>query len=186
MRKNLRIHSFEEVIKVDKQDTGFVLKTVNQYNEQRIYQCTYCVIATGYYGQPNYMGIPGENLRKVHHYFKEAHPYYQQDVVVVGGKNSAVDATIELHKAGANVTVLYRGNEYSKSVKPWILPEFASLVNNEKVTMEFNAQLHEITQHDITYTVNGKSKTINNDYVFAMTGYQPNQQFLKNVGIAID
>lgn len=186
MRKNLRIKSFEEVIKVDKQNDQFFLKTKNQHDEENVYQSSYCIIATGYYGQPNYMGIPGEELSKVSHYFKEAHPFYQQDVAVIGGKNSAVDATIELQKAGANVTVLYRGSEYSKSVKPWILPEFASLVNHGKVKMEFNAEVNEITTHEITYTVNGNRITIDNDYVFAMTGYQPNQNFLKNIGITID
>ncbi|WP_018934333.1 YpdA family putative bacillithiol disulfide reductase [Gracilibacillus lacisalsi] len=186
IRQNLRINSFEEVYKIEKTDNGFQLETKNQHNEKRKYHTTYCIIATGYYGQPNYMGIKGEELDKVSHYFKEAHPFYQQNVAVIGGKNSAVDATIELHKAGANVTVLYRGSEYSSSVKPWILPEFASLVKHGKVKMEFNATIEEITKDEVTYLVNGEKKSIKNDYVFAMTGYQPNQGFLKQVGITID
>ncbi|WP_163582773.1 YpdA family putative bacillithiol disulfide reductase [Gracilibacillus saliphilus] len=186
IRKNLRINSFEEVYKIEKTDNGFQLETKNQHNEIRKYHTTYCIFATGYYGQPNYMGVKGEELDKVSHYFKEAHPFYQQNVAVIGGKNSAVDATIELHKAGANVTVLYRGSEYSSSVKPWILPEFASLVKHGKVKMEFNATIEEITKDEVTYLVNGEKKSIKNDYVFAMTGYQPNQGFLKQVGITID
>ncbi|SFL84543.1 thioredoxin reductase (NADPH) [Gracilibacillus orientalis] len=186
IRKKLRINSFEEVIKMVKTDNGFQLETKNQNNETNSYQTKYCIIATGYYGQPNYMGVKGEELDKVHHYFKEAHPYYQQNVTVIGGKNSAVDATIELHKAGANVTVLYRGSEYSPSVKPWILPEFASLVKHGKVKMEFNATVEEITKDEVIYRVNDKRKSVANDYVFAMTGYQPNQSFLKQTGITID
>ncbi|GAE91340.1 thioredoxin reductase [Gracilibacillus boraciitolerans JCM 21714] len=185
-RKKLRINNFEEVTKLEKENNQFILETVNPQNENHTYQCTYCIIATGYYGQPNYMGIKGEKLNKVFHYFKEAHPFYQQDVVVIGGKNSAVDATIELHKAGANVTVLYRGSEYSTSVKPWILPEFASLVNHGKIKMEFQAAVEEIKEHELVYRVNNERKRINNDYVFAMTGYQPDQEFLKKVGISID
>ncbi|WP_208587821.1 YpdA family putative bacillithiol disulfide reductase [Gracilibacillus suaedae] len=186
IRKNLRINSFEEVTKIEETDDGFQLETKNQHNEINKYHTTYCIIATGYYGQPNYMGIKGEELDKVSHYFKEAHPFYQQNVAVIGGKNSAVDATIELHKAGANVTVLYRGSEYSPSVKPWILPEFASLVKHGKVKMEFNATIEEITKDEIIYLVKGEKKSVKNDYVFAMTGYQPNQRFLKQVGIKID
>ncbi|WP_066193159.1 YpdA family putative bacillithiol disulfide reductase [Gracilibacillus timonensis] len=186
VRKNLRINSYEEVIELQQLDHGFALETVNQHGETKRYHSDYCIIATGYYGQPNYMGIEGEGLSKVSHYFKEAHPFYQQNVVIIGGKNSAVDAGIELHKAGANVTVLYRGNDYSSSVKPWILPEFASLVKNNKIDMEFNATIDKITKHDLTYTVNGETHTIANDYVFAMTGYQPNQQFLKAAGVSIE
>ncbi|WP_058307559.1 YpdA family putative bacillithiol disulfide reductase [Gracilibacillus massiliensis] len=186
IRKKLRINSFEEVTSIIKENNQFTIQTINQHKEKYTYQSTYCIVATGYYGQPNYMGIKGEELEKVFHYFKEAHPFYQQDVTVIGGKNSAVDATIELHKAGANVTVLYRGNDYSPSVKPWILPEFASLVKHGKVKMEFNATVEEITEHKLIYQVDNERKTIKNDYVFAMTGYQPNQRFLKQIGIAID
>lgn len=85
------------------------------------------------------MGVPGEDLPKVFHYFKEGHPYFDKDVVVIGGKNSSVDAALELVKSGARVTVLYRGNEYSPSIKPWILPEFEALVRNGTIRMEFGA-----------------------------------------------
>ena len=88
---------------------------------------------------PKLMNVPGEDLPKVFHYFKEAHPYFDKDVCVIGGKNSSVDAALELVKAGARVTVLYRGKEYSSSIKPWILPEFESLVRNGTIKMEFNA-----------------------------------------------
>ena len=99
------------------------------------------MIATGYYDHPNYMNVPGEDLPKVSHYFKEAHPYFDKDVCVIGGKNSSVDAALELVKAGARVTVLYRGKEYSSSIKPWILPEFEALVRNGTIKMEFNSHI---------------------------------------------
>ena len=97
-----------------------------------MYECKFLTVATGYYGQHNTLDVKGADLSKVKHYFKEAHPYFNQDVVVIGGKNSAVDAALELEKAGANVTVLYRGDRYSAAIKPWILPNFESLVNHEK------------------------------------------------------
>lgn len=181
-RKKLRINRFERVEKVTKQpNKRFMIQT-----DKCTYESTYVVIATGYYDQPNYLDIPGENLGKVYHYFKEGHPFFDMDVAVIGGKNSAVDAAIELHKAGARVTVLYRGKEYSKSVKPWILPEFDSLVRNEHVKMEFEANVIEIKEKTITYMVKDKRKMIENDFVFAMTGYHPDHGFLVNMGVSID
>jgi thioredoxin reductase (NADPH) len=180
-RKKLRIHRFETVHKVVKRDGGFTVST-----SKGTYRSKSIVIATGYYDNPNYMGIPGEDLEKVFHYFKEAHPFFDTDVVVIGGKNSAVDAALELNKAGARVTVLYRGSEYSKSVKPWILPNFDALVRNGEVIMEFNACVDEITNSSVIYNVNGEEKEVKNDFVFAMTGYHPDHSFLTKMGIEID
>lgn len=180
-RKEIRIHRYEVVTQVEKHKSDFIVTTSKgQYNTP------YVIIATGYYDHPNYMNIPGENLEKVHHYFKEAHPFFDLDVTVIGGKNSAVDAAIELNKAGARVTVLYRGSEYSKSVKPWILPEFDSLVRNEAIQMEFNANVVEIKEKSLIYDVNGIKKEIKNDFVFAMTGYHPDHRFIQNMGVNID
>lgn len=185
-RKELRVNPFERVIQVIKGDQCFRVKTVQTATgKQMEYEAQNVIIATGYYDQPNYMDIPGESLEKVMHYFKEAHPYFNKNVLVIGGKNSAVDATLELYKAGANVTVLYRGETYSKSVKPWILPEFDALVRKDKVKMEFNAKVSEITDTKVFYEVNGEKKSIDNDFVFAMTGYKPDHGFLKQAGIAI-
>ncbi len=185
-RKKLRINSFEEVTSIDKKSNSFILETVNYDKEINQYKAKYIVIATGYYGQPNRMEIKGEELNKVSHYFKEAHPFYQKEVCIIGGKNSAVDAAIELQRARAKVTVLYRGQDYSPSVKPWILPEFVSLIKHGKIKMEFNADLLEITRDKVIYEVDGKKKELDNDFVFAMTGYQPNQSFLKDIGITVD
>src|SRR5699024_611516 len=112
--------------------------------------------------------------------------FYNKNVVVIGGKNSAVDTTLELHKAGAHITVLYRGDQYSKSIKPWILPEFDSLIRKEIVHMEFNAHTTEINQDKVIYTGGNETKEIVNDFVFAMTGYKPDHQLLKNTGIFVD
>src|SRR5699024_11299229 len=102
--------------------TAYEIETCLEFRRVLFRSADYVIIATGYYDQPNRLGIPGEELAKVSHYFKEAHPYFHKDVVIIGGRNSAVDAALELHKAGANITVLYRGNTYSNSIKPWILP----------------------------------------------------------------
>jgi thioredoxin reductase (NADPH) len=180
-RKNLRINAYEQVMKVEKSIEGFTVNT-----SKGTYHARYIIIATGYYDHPNYMNVPGENLPKVFHYFKEAHPYFDKDVCVIGGKNSSVDAALELVKAGARVTVLYRGGEYSPSIKPWILPEFESLVRNGVISMHFNAHVKEITETTVVYLQDGKEISIANDFVFAMTGYHPDHQFLKAIGVQID
>ncbi|SFC44425.1 thioredoxin reductase (NADPH) [Bacillus sp. OV322] len=181
-RKNLRIHSFEHAESIKKQNNGtFLVQTSKQQ-----YQANKIVVATGYYDNPNYMCIPGEDLPKVHHYFKEGHPFFNQDVLVIGGKNSSIDAALELVKAGARVTVIYRGLEYSPSIKPWILPEFEALVRNGTINMEFGSVVDEITENTVSYHTGDVKKTLKNDTVFAMTGYHPDHSFLMSMGIGID
>jgi thioredoxin reductase (NADPH) len=181
-RKNIKVNAYEIVTKVVKQDgkNFLILTNKNQYTAK------YVIIATGYYDNPNFMNIPGEDLPKVLHYFKEAHPYFDKDVVVVGGKNSSVDAALELVKAGARVTVIYRGKEYSPSIKPWILPEFDSLIRNGVIRMEFQSHVKEILDDKVIYTRDEQVFEIKNDFVFAMTGYHPDHDFLEAMGVQID
>ncbi|PED08054.1 YpdA family putative bacillithiol disulfide reductase [Bacillus pseudomycoides] len=185
-RKGVRVNAFERVEQVQKDGGFFRVSTTKRDGNTETYAAKYIVVATGYYDNPNYMNVPGEKLEKVSHYFKEGHPYFDRDVVVIGGKNSSVDAALELVKAGARVTVLYRGGEYSQSIKPWILPEFEALVRNGTIQMQFHAHVKEITEHTLTYTSNGESFTIQNDFVFAMTGYHPDHSFLTKIGVEID
>ncbi|WP_096270482.1 YpdA family putative bacillithiol disulfide reductase [Paucisalibacillus globulus] len=182
-RMDLRVQAFEKVTSIKKIDNEFRIETEKFSGEKLGYLANHVIIATGYYDQPNYMNIPGENLPKVMHYFKEGHPYYNKNVVVIGGKNSAVDAALELHKAGAKITVLYRGDSYSKSIKPWILPDFDSLVRKDIILMEFNAIVTQITNEYVYYQVHGKEKRLDNDFVFAMTGYRPNFDLIKEIGV---
>lgn len=185
-RKALRINAFEKSEQITKRDSVFEIITVNRQNIQKKYSSQFVIMATGYYDQPNYLHVPGEELPKVSHYFKEAHPYYNKNVVIIGGKNSAVDAALELHKAGAKVTVLYRGNSYSKSIKPWILPGFDSLVKNDMINLVFQANVTKITEDAVYYDVDGQEIKVQNDFVFAMIGYQPDIQFLHELGIRTD
>ncbi|WP_026673012.1 YpdA family putative bacillithiol disulfide reductase [Alkalihalobacterium bogoriense] len=181
-RKKIHVQTYEKVLLVEKQqDHRFIVTT-----SKGTYESKAVVIATGYYDNPNYMGVPGEDLEHVFHYFKEAHPYFRKNVVVIGGKNSAVDAALELQNAGANVTVLYRGEDYSSSVKPWILPEFVSLIKNEKINMKFKANVKEITDKIVRFEVEGQIQEVVADFVFAMTGYHPDHSFLKKMGVTVD
>ncbi|WP_117169337.1 YpdA family putative bacillithiol disulfide reductase [Paraliobacillus sediminis] len=185
-RRDLRVNSYERVVKVLRQSDDFLLYTETNTGLKNVYKTHSVIVATGYYDQPNLLGIKGEELSHVSHYFKESHPYYNKNVVVIGGKNSAVDAALELHNAGAHITVLYRGSDYSNSIKPWILPEFVSLANKGTITMEFNATITEIKEKTVDYSVDNQSKQVKADFVFAMTGYQPDQSFLKEMNIEVD
>ncbi|MGW7975885.1 YpdA family putative bacillithiol disulfide reductase [Staphylococcus xylosus] len=177
----LRINAFEEVLTVKKINNRFTITTTKD-----VYQCRFLTVATGYYGHHNQLEVEGAELPKVMHYFKEAHPYFDQNVVIIGGKNSAVDAALELEKAGANVTVIYRGSDYPKAIKPWILPNFESLVRHEKINMAFESNVTKITEDSVIYEQNGQTFEIANDYVFAMIGYHPDYEFLQSIGIEIN
>lgn len=179
--KKLNVNRFESVKSVKKTDGLFHVLT-----DKDSYETPYVVIATGYYDHPNYLNIPGESLPKVHHYFKEGHPFFDLNVLVIGGKNSAIDAALELNKAGAHVTVIYRGNDYSPSIKPWVLPEFLGLVREGEITMHFNTEVKEIKENEVIIEIEGQQETIANDVVFAMTGYHPDHRFIREMGVEID
>ena len=179
-RSGVNVHPFETVERVEK--NGLFSVTTSKAK----YQAKYVIAATGYYDQPNKLEVEGANLPKVMHYFKEGHPYFDQDVLIIGGKNSAVDAALELHKAGSRVTVSYHGTSYSKSIKPWILPEFDGLVRGGEITMLFDSMVDKITDASVELTVNDQKETIPNQFVFAMIGYHPDHQFLESMGISID
>lgn len=180
-QKNLQINTFETVEKVTRMDASFRVDT-----SKGSYEAPHIILATGYYDQPNLMDIPGEELPHVSHYFKEGHPYFQKQVVVIGGKNSAIDAALELNKAGASVQVVYRGTDYSPSIKPWVLPEFEGAVKQGEIQMHFDTEVLKITESEIIVSQNGVEKKLPADFVFAMTGYHPNRYFLHALGIEFD
>ncbi len=181
-RMGLRINRFETVNEILRSQAGlFHVQT-----SKGLYSANQIVIATGYYDHPNALNVPGDKRSKVQHYFKEAHPYFDTDVAVIGGKNSAVDAAIELQKAGARVTVFYRGSNYSSSIKPWILPQFEALVKNGTVDIVFESEVTRIEEDKIYYSYQGHEHDLKNDFVFAMIGYHPDHPFLKKMGIRID
>lgn len=179
--KNIQVNRFEKVQSVVKNNDLFTVTS-----EKETYETPYVVIATGYYDHPNYLNIHGEQLPKVFHYFKEGHEFFDTDVLVIGGKNSAIDAALELNKAGARVTVAYRGSEYSPSIKPWVLPEFEGVVKTGEVDMLFNTNVLEIREHEVVLEVEGQEKIVKNDFVFAMTGYHPDHSFIKAMGVDIE
>lgn len=185
-RTGLNVKPFETVETVVRTENGFSVRSRHDRDGVKERLADYVILATGYYGRPRTLDVPGEDLPHVSHYFKEAHPFYRQRVTVIGGKNSAVDAAIELEKAGAHVTVLYRGDSYSPSVKPWVLPTFESLVRHDKVRLEFEADIVRIEPTHVVYRQHGEELRIETDHVLAMTGYLPDHGLFAKAGVQVD
>ncbi len=179
----LNLRMFENVEAVTGQSGGFSIQTGNG----RAYTAANIVLATGQYDRPNMMGIPGEELNKVSHYFTEAHSFYKKKVVVIGGKNSAVEASLELYKAGADVTLIHRHDDFGQSVKYWILPDIRNRIKENKITAHFNTEVKEIRENSIIIEDgSGKQTAFENDFVFALTGYNPDTAFFRKLGIGIE
>lgn len=176
----LHINVYEKVNQVSKNDTTFLIETnKNKYKAKKV------IIATGFYDLPKTLNIPGENLPKVTHYFKEAHPYAMQNIVVVGASNSAVDAALEIWRKGGNVTMVVRGETIGERVKYWVRPDIINRIEEGSIKAYFNSELKGIQdKHVIINTPNGEL-TIDNDFVIALTGYLPNFEFLKAIGIQL-
>jgi thioredoxin reductase (NADPH) len=177
----LDIRQYEHVESISGHDGAFVTHT-----SRGEYQSKKVILSTGYYDLPTRLNVPGEDLPKVIHYYKEPHPYYNHDVVVVGAKNSAALAALELHWSGARVTLVHRGESISKSVKYWIKPNIENRIKSGEIPAHFHSRLVEIREDSVRIATPGGEKTLANDFVFAMTGYQPDVQFLEAHGIRFD
>lgn len=176
--KDINIRTYEKVINIEKA-TFFQVETSKQ-----IYFAKNVIIATGFYDIPNLMDIPGEDLPKVRHYYTEPYPYAFQNVVVIGSSNSAVDAALEIYRKGGNVTMIIRHNEISKSVKYWVKPDIENRIREGSIQAFFGAELLEIKEHSVVFkTKNQEIREIENNFVLAMTGYLPDFDFLKTIGV---
>ncbi|MEW9698704.1 YpdA family putative bacillithiol disulfide reductase [Paenibacillus sp. SI8] len=184
-REQLRIHSYEEVVHIERIAGGYRVHTEDQFGKKGSYPTRYVVIATGYFDHPNMLGIPGEELPKVTHYYKEAHPYSGQKVAIIGGNNSAVDAAMDLLRVGAEVTVIYRGSHFSANIKPWVRPIFESMVNKGRIQMWFDSQVERIEEHAVIVRRGSEQAALENDFVLALTGFRPDRKLLTSLGVAI-
>jgi thioredoxin reductase (NADPH) len=181
----LDVRQYERVLGVEGGDGEFTVHTVDRHDCPQEYGARKVIFATGYYDVPNRLEVAGEELSKVMHYYKDAHPYYDTDVAVIGGKNSAAIAALELHWNGARVTVIHRGEGYSSSVKYWIKPNIENRVKSGEIQAFFRSRVSEIRPREILIETPGGIKTIPNDFVFALTGYRPDLEFLAQHGITL-
>jgi thioredoxin reductase (NADPH) len=181
----LEIRQYENVESLSGADGKFLIHTRDSISAERQYGARKVVIATGFYDLPNMMGIPGEGLPKVHHYYGEPHPYFDADVVVIGAKNSAAIAALELWRHGARVTLVHRGPVIHQKVKYWIKPDIENRIKNGEIAAYFNTTVKEITPSTIVLNSPQGEFTVKNDFVLALTGYHPDLDFLRQTGIEI-
>jgi bacillithiol disulfide reductase len=182
----LDVRQYHLVEKVSGADGDFVVQIADRFGRCSELHARKLAIATGYYDLPNIMGIPGEELSKVHHYYDDPHPYFDTDVLVIGGKNSAAIAALELWRHGARVTLVHRGPEMHRHVKYWIKPDIENRIKHGEINAYFRTRVLEITPDKVHLETPEGRETLKNDFVFALTGYHPDFDFLERLGITCE
>ncbi|MEX0995972.1 MAG: YpdA family putative bacillithiol disulfide reductase [Flavobacteriaceae bacterium] len=177
---NLNIHLFEKVISSEKENELFIIES-----EKTTYRSKNLIVATGFYDIPNKLNVPGEDLDKVTHYYKEAHFYTMQKVIVVGASNSAVDAALEIWQKGGKVTMVVRGESIGRRVKYWVKPNIENRIKEDSIKAYFNSEIKEIRESEVLLQTPEGEVVLENDYVVALTGYQPNFSFLESLGVQL-
>ena len=176
----LKIHLYEDVIKVDGDDGDFKVHTdKNSYSAKKV------ILATGFYGQENRLNIPGEELSKVTHYYDDPHRYTWQNIVIVGGGNSAADAALETWRCQANVTLVVRYPSLKPSIKYWVKPDIDNRIKEGSINAYFESELTEIRKSEVDIQTPDGLVTIPNDFVLAMTGYHPHFGLMQKLGIQL-
>ena len=183
----LPVHLYERVTAVEGTDGAFQVLTLSERGRRNGYETRKVVFATGYYDLPNLLGIPGENLPKVSHYYTSGHAYYKRKVAVIGGANSAAEAALDLYRHGAEVTLIHREAELGRNIKYWVRPDIENRIKEGSIRALFQSEVKEVTE-DWIRVGNGAAETLQleNDFVFAMTGYHPDFGFLSAAGVQID
>lgn len=185
-REQLRVHVYETVLSAEQCDGGYQVVTRDRFGREHRYSCKNLIIATGYFDHPNRLNVPGEELPKVSAFYREAHPYSGMKVAVIGGNNSAVDASMELERAGAHVTVICRRPELSDKVKAWTRPVFESLVEKGRIQVMYNSTVEAIEETAIHVRTEEQVVSLENDYVFSLIGFRPDRTFLHSLGVKTD
>ncbi|HYX68941.1 MAG TPA: YpdA family putative bacillithiol disulfide reductase [Terriglobales bacterium] len=176
---------YQRVEQVNGHDGDFHVLTQDRHGQSHQYHARKLVVATGYYDLPNLLGVPGEELPKVFHYYREPHPFYGMDVLVVGGKNSAAEAALDLWRHGAHVTLAHRGPALHEHIKYWVRPDLENRIKNGEITAHFQSTVREIHPDCVLLSTPGGPLRLKNDFVFALTGYHPDFDFLRALGIQL-
>ncbi len=182
----LDIRQYQRVGRVAGADGNFSVHLADRFGRASTLRARKLAIATGYYDLPNYLDIPGEDLPKVHHYYNDPHPYFGTDVLIIGGKNSAAIAALELWRHGARVTLVHREAEIHRHVKYWIKPDIENRIKNGEVRAYFNSSVTEIAPDTATLETPAGRVVLPNDFVFAMIGYRPDFDFLESMGVRME
>jgi len=183
---DLDVRQYENVERIRRCDDSFAVESRTRHGELRETRARAVVIATGYFGHPNRLDVPGEDLPHVTHLFTEGHWAFRQDVVVVGGGNSAVEAALDLYRSGARATIVHFLPELDHNIKPWVLPDIINRIKDGSIGARFSSRICEITpEHVVLETPNGVDR-VRADHVYLMVGYQPNAQLLVQLEVPID
>jgi thioredoxin reductase (NADPH) len=182
----LELRLYETVEGVSGHDGAFVVASRDAEGARHSYHCRKIVVATGYYDRPNLLNVPGEDLPNVSHYFNDPHPYWHEDVVVIGAKNSAAETALELFRGGARVTLVHRGAQLGASLKYWVRPDIENRIKAGEIQAHFNAHVARIERDRIWIRNGSDERAILAAQVFAMTGYRPDFEFLEKLGIRLD
>jgi thioredoxin reductase (NADPH) len=181
----LHVCQYQWVKTITGEDGNFRVTATDRHNAIHDYCARKIVVATGYYDLANHIGVPGEESDRVFHYYREAHPYSDADVVVIGGKNSAAETALDLWRHGARVTLVYRGAQMHHHVKYWVRPDIENRIKAGEITAYFNSTVQEIGPDYVVLLTPKGSLRLKNDFVFAMTGYHPDYDFLRSIGIEL-
>jgi len=182
----LDVRQYQRVDRITGHDGAFAVQIEDRFGRKSTLHARKLAIATGYYDLPNLMGIPGEDLSKVHHYYDDPHPYFGLDITIIGGKNSAAIAALELWRHGARVTLVHREAGMHRHVKYWIKPDIENRIKNGEIKAWFNSQVVEITPDTVVIETPEGRQSVHNDFVFAMTGYHPDFTFLEGLGVRFE
>jgi len=184
----LQVSFHEQVLSIEREGETFVVTTRDGRGTQRVREARAVVLAIGYSDHPNYLGVPGEDLPHVTHYYTDAHPYYRQRVVIVGGKNSAAEAALELFRAGAHVTLVHRRAALGDSIKYWVKPDIENRIKEGSVEVRFETRVVAITLTSVIVepVLGGAREEIPAEGVFLLTGYHPDIDLMRRAGIHCD
>ena len=182
----LDIRQYHRVLNIAGGDGAFRVSSEDRFERGRMFLARKIILATGYYDLPNYLKIPGEELSKVLHYYQDPHPYFNLDVLVIGGKNSAAIAALDLWRHGARVTLVHRGTAMHRHVKYWILPDIENRIKNGEIQAHFQSHVARVNEDSAVIAGPKGELTVANDYVFAMTGYHPDFDFLAALGVRLE
>ena len=184
----LDVRQYREVVQVRRTDGAFELVASHPGTPPEAVAARHLVYATGYFESPNLLGVPGEDLPHVSHFFGEAHPYWRQRVVIVGGGNSAVEAALELHRVGARVTIVHFLEQFDRGVKSWVLPDITNRVKDGSVAVRWRSRVVRIEPACVVIRSerDGSNESLPADFVLALTGYRADQRLLRAAGVSID
>jgi len=182
----LELRLYERVLEVEGRDGDFTVATRTEHGRPGRYPAKKIVVATGYYDLPNLLGVPGESLQHVSHYYTEPHAFWNQDVVVIGGKNSAVEAALDLYRSGARVTLVHRGKELGATIKYWVRPDIENRIKAGQIVALLQSRVEGIDPEAVVVEHFSQAKRLPAKQVFALTGYHPDYSFLESLGIKLN